>query len=143
MFLLGMLTRTADEHGAICGVLSGSCVLLILMASSRLCAETESECLAGSCCETFLGWLGRIAFFWYAGIGASVCFIVGFFRSWLHCKHTQPSAVAPQRLDGLVFGFGTTRPVVGNVGAIEHDLSTMPRQSGDSEKERLVVGSEE
>lgn len=58
VFLLGMLTRTAEERGAFCGVVAGSCALLVLMASSRFCAETGSECLAG------LTWLGRIAFFW-------------------------------------------------------------------------------
>ena len=52
--------------------------------------------------------------------------------------------VRQQPIEGLVFGFGTTRPVDGNVGAgmhvetLERDMSTLSRQSDDGEKERLV-----
>ena len=138
MFLLGMLTSTAEEHGAFCGVVAGSCVLLVLMASSRFCAETGSECSAGKCCETWFGWLGRIAFFWYAGIGASVCFTVGYFRSWL-C-HGRSSA-SRRKIDGLVVGIGTTCPVDGhtNVSGEPMECATNRGRGGESdEKERLV-----
>lgn len=141
MFLLGMLTRTAEENGAFCGVVAGSCVLLVLMASSRFCAETGSECSAGKCCETWFGWLGRIAFFWYAGIGASVCFTVGYFRSWLYHGQDPRSFASRRKIDGLVVGIGTTCPVDGHAGVIGKSMerATKPgRGGGHDEKERLV-----
>ena len=172
MFLLGMLTRTAEERGAFCGVVAGSLALLVVMAAGRLC--TEDECVAG-CCETWLGWLGRVAFFWCkltshlpmpviygwvqtdrllgtdAGIGASVCFLVGYCRSWLH-HGGHPDAASQRKIEGLVYGFGTTRAVENADDGEQQGLPMRAagggrRRTGGGgnvgEKQRLVGGDAE
>jgi hypothetical protein len=71
---------------------------------------------------------------------------VGYCRSWLfYYSRGQPSYESQRRIEGLVLGFGTTRPVDGSgakAEAIERELRALPVRGGDSEKERLV-GSDE
>ena len=64
VFLLGMLTRTAEGVGALVGVVCGSLALLVVMASKRGC--TDGACVGG-CCDTWLGSLGAVAFFFCEG----------------------------------------------------------------------------
>ena len=71
VFLLGMLTRTAEGIGALVGVVCGSVALLVVMASKRGC--TDGACVGG-CCDTWLGSLGAVAFFFCESHGPTCIF---------------------------------------------------------------------
>ena len=86
LFLLGMLTKRANGHGAFIGAITGTLVVLMV---------TENDFPLPRIYE----WLGRepIPFIWSTGVGLIVTVVVGYLIS---LAGRRPS---PERLENTTF----------------------------------------
>jgi hypothetical protein len=99
-------------------IASGIAVLALIVVGKRLCgghvdadgdanATGDRECV-WRCCEGWLHHIGKLAFFLYAGVGASVTVVVGWVASWWKVSQLSPRLrrEREQAIAGLVVGWG-------------------------------------
>ena len=95
VFLLGMCSTRANSQGALCGYVSGFCVLLACIVGQAVCSSRSADdkaCAAGGSLHVL-----RLSEWWYGAIGCLVTGPVGYV-----CSFMWP-APAPAVLAGLTF----------------------------------------